>query len=106
MRSEASSSDGLGGVRPAVITNEVRLARPLNRLADARLADQQMRQPDVVLRGPSSCAARAGACRRRSSSTREPPRASASARLHAVVVLPSSGWLLVTAMIRVARRRW
>ena len=35
------------------------------------------------------------------SSTREPPSASASARLHAVVVLPSSGWLLVTAMIRV-----
>ena len=35
------------------------------------------------------------------SSTREPPSASASARLHAVVVLPSSGWLLVTAIIRV-----
>ena len=35
------------------------------------------------------------------SSTREPPSASAIARLHAVVVLPSSGWLLVTAITRV-----
>src|SRR4051795_9113313 len=33
------------------------------------------------------------------SSTREPPNASASARLHAVVVFPSSGWLLVKAMM-------
>ena len=30
------------------------------------------------------------------SSTRAPPYASAIARLHAVVVLPSSGWALVT----------
>ena len=35
------------------------------------------------------------------SSTREPPSASAIARLQAVVVLPSSGWLLVTAIMRV-----
>jgi hypothetical protein len=35
------------------------------------------------------------------SSTREPPSASASARLQAVVVFPSSGWLLVTAITRV-----
>ena len=34
------------------------------------------------------------------SSTRDPPSASAVARLHAVVVLPSSGWLLVTAITR------
>ena len=33
-------------------------------------------------------------------STRDPPNASAIARFAAVVVLPSSGWLLVTAMTR------
>ena len=35
------------------------------------------------------------------SSTREPPYASAIAMLHAVVVLPSSGCALVSAMTRV-----
>jgi hypothetical protein len=34
------------------------------------------------------------------SRTRDPPNASAYARLHAVVVFPSSGWLLVTATTR------
>ena len=101
IRSDDSSSDGFGGVRPAVIATQVRLARALHGLAHAGLADEQVREPDARSAAPSSCAGPDGACRRRSSSTREPPSASAIARLQAVVVLPSSGWLLVTAMMRV-----
>ena len=65
IRSDASSSDGFGGVRPAGDHEQVRLRRALDRLAHARLADQQVRQPDVVLQARSSCAGRGGACRRR-----------------------------------------
>ena len=65
IRSEASSSDGFGGVRPAVITNRFGSARPLDRVAHARLADEQVRQADAVLQPDRLVQARAGACRRR-----------------------------------------
>ncbi len=50
IRSDDSSSDGLGGMRPAEITNRFGSLGFLHRVADARLTDEQVRQPDLVLR--------------------------------------------------------
>ena len=49
----------------------------------------------------ASCAARDAACRRRSAARASRPARAPAPGCAAVVVLPSSGWLLVTAMTRV-----
>ena len=49
MRSDASSSEGFGGVLPAVITKRFGSVGALNGFAHATLSDQQLRQADVVV---------------------------------------------------------
>ena len=90
MRSDASSSDGFAGVRPAVIVSRFGSC--------VRCTTSRMRAwPASNCDRPRSLVMRSALCtlgRRMSasiSSTRAPPTASAIAMLTAVVVLPSSG---------------
>ena len=99
MRSDESSSDGFGGMRPAAMTNR------FGSLVFCTASRTRACPTSRCDRPTSFCAPmtvwRPG--RRMSPSTRstrDPPSASTIPRLQAVVVLPSSGWLLVTAMTR------
>ena len=100
IRSEASSSDGFGGVRPAVITH--RFCTLVRRIACRAVACPVSRCDSPMVFSMPSVRETLG--RRMSasiSSTRDPPYASAIAMLQAVVVLPSSGCALVRPMTRV-----
>ena len=101
MRSDERSSDGFGGVCPAVTAS--RFGSTVRWITSRTRA-----RPFRICARPRSFVSLSSRCRlgRRMSPsmsrTREPPYASTSAMLHAVVVLPSSGCALVTTIVFVA----
>ncbi len=102
IRWDARSSAGLGGSGPVVTIRRLRLLRDLGDVVDARprRSRRSVVRPRGVRQVEELVDARACAGPRRGGSPFRPAWAKATARLPAVVVLPSPGMELVTRRVR------